>query len=197
MCECAWSCGGARCPAPKCVVSLPCRVGGCRETPQCVFYTAVIQILVHPPCCSLSFFHTNSPLQTQNNSLFIFFLHKLHITYYNKLCSIVLLQWQWGSWSNLISWAHWKQNMLMFDIMVVAFSSWNDESICRWEINQQQFRSLINRLSHLSSKNLLLFSFSCNLNWMSFGLVGNLKTFFWALGTFVTLFISSRRFSFK
>lgn len=36
-CECVWSCRGAWCPAPKCVVSLPCRVGGCRETPYVCF----------------------------------------------------------------------------------------------------------------------------------------------------------------
>lgn len=61
VCEHVWALcvsvyGAAWCPAPKCVVSLPCRVGGCRETPclcMCALFTTVIHILVHPPCWSL------------------------------------------------------------------------------------------------------------------------------------------------
>lgn len=60
---CVWKCGGAQCPAPKCVISQPCRVGGCRENPCYVrFFTTVFQIPVHPPCFSL-FFHTNLTYQ--------------------------------------------------------------------------------------------------------------------------------------
>lgn len=67
--------GAAWCPAPKCVVSLPCRVGGCRETPcVCAFHHC------HPNSCpptlliSLSFFHTNPQLLTLETLNFLYFL---------------------------------------------------------------------------------------------------------------------------